>query len=307
MYSYDVLSEITDKHHGAVIAIGNFDGVHLGHKALLDEAGKLAKEQDKPFGVLTFEPHPRSLFRPDDPPFRISPKALKQERLKEVGLEFCVSLNFDWDFASQSAEDFVQNILTDGLKAAHIVIGFDFKFGQLRKGSAETIETAGLPVTSFDAVKNEHGEKIASSMIRQNLRKGHIEAANEMLGWDWEMRGSIQKGDRRGHELGYPTANFALGDTIHPAYGVYAAYAQIEGEEDWHKAAVNIGIRPMFELREGQVEAHLLDFPDRDIYGKTLRVKPAARLRSEAKFDSLEALIKQMDEDCVQARDLLES
>ncbi len=305
MQTYKVLSDIKADHQGAVIAIGNFDGVHIGHQALLQTAKNIAAEKNSPFGLLTFEPHPRALFRPDDPPFRITPYDLKMRRLEETSLDFSMSLNFDWDFASMSAEDFVQKILMDGLNAVHIVIGFDFKFGQLRKGSAETIQKAGLPVTCFDAVETAHGDKIASSTIRQHIRKGDIKTANALLGWEWELSGEIQKGDRRGHELGYPTANFSLGETIHPAYGVYAALAQIDGEEDWHKAAVNIGIRPMFELREGRVEAHLLDFPDRDLYGKTLRLKPVQRLRSEAKFDSLEALIAQMDEDCAKARNIL--
>ena len=305
MFKINRLKDLPDRSKNSVVAIGNFDGVHLGHQALLNTAKDIARSKNAPCGLLTFEPHPRSLFRPDDPPFRITPYDVKMDRLEKMGLDFCISLPFDWDFASRSAENFVQDILMNGLGAQHVVIGFDFKFGQLRKGSAQTIEAAGLPVTSFDPVETKDGHKIASSAIRGHLRKGEIAEANDLLGWDWVLSGIIQKGDQRGHDLGYPTANFGLGDTIHPAYGVYAAWAQIEDEDTWHKAAVNIGIRPMFELREGRVEAHLLDFPDRDLYGKTLYLKPFKRLRSEAKFNSLEALITQMDEDCAQTRAVL--
>lgn len=265
----------------------------------------MAKAKGVSFGVLTFEPHPRKLFRPDDPPFRITPPALKHRLLIDCGVDFIVSLPFDWDFASQSAGIFVQRVLQDALAPSHVFIGFDFRFGQLRKGSAETIEKAGIPVTAFSAVCDGKGEKYSSTAIRQFLRNGDIEAANALLGWTWEMQGAVFRGDRRGHELGYPTANVLLGDTLHPAYGIYATLVQIEGEDVWHKAATNIGIRPMFEVKTGQIEAHILDFKDRDIYGRILRIKPVKRLRGEAKFASLEALIAQMDEDCAQARQIL--
>lgn len=307
MKIFETLGDVPSSCTGGVIAIGNFDGVHKGHRALLQTAKDLAKAKNVPLGVLTFEPHPRKLFRPDDPPFRITPPSIKHRLLIEAGADFIVSLPFDWDFASQSADAFVQNILIDSLKAAHIVIGFDFRFGQLRKGGVETIEAAGLPVTAFAAACDAQGQKLSSTAIRNALRAGEIEAANVLLGWDWEIEGKIFRGDRRGHELGYPTANILLGDILHPAYGIYAAMVQIEGEDVWHAAATNIGIRPMFELKQGQVEAHILDFADRDIYDKTLHVRPVSRLRGEAKFPSLEALIAQIERDCVQTRDVLKA
>lgn len=289
---------------GNVVAIGNFDGVHKGHQALLRAAKGLADAHGKKLGVLTFEPHPRALFRPDDPPFRITPPGLKQERLAACGVDFTLSLPFDWDFASQSAEEFTQKILVDGLSPFRIFIGADFRFGQLRKGCLETLRAAKLAVTGIEAA-GDGAHKYSSTDIRQFLRSGDIAAANAILGWDWEIRGEIVRGDRRGHELGYPTANVPLKNVLHPAYGVYAAWVRVEGEEIWRKAATNIGIRPMFELKQGQVEAHILDFEDVDIYGKTLRLRPVRRLRGEAKFSSLEALITQMAEDCRQTRALL--
>lgn len=301
MESFDTYKHAPESLKSGVVVIGNFDGVHKGHLALIERAQRLAKEKGMHVSLLTFEPHPRKLFRPDDPPFRITPPALKAERLEASGVKGLFSLPFDWDFASQTAEDFVQDILVDGLAAAHIVVGYDFHFGQLRKGTAETIRAAGLPVEVVDEV-----EGVSSTAVRQALRKGDIAKANELLGWSWCVRGTVVKGDQRGRELGYPTANFALGDTVHPAYGVYAARVRIEGEEAWHSAAINIGIRPMFEIPEAQVESYIFDF-DREIYGEVLRVEPVQFLRGEAKFGSLDDLISQMKRDCDQAREILKA
>lgn len=305
MNIFQTLGDVPDSFKGGVIAIGNFDGVHGGHRALLREAKNMAEAKNIPLGVLTFEPHPRKLFRPDDPPFRITPPTIKHRLLFGAGVTFIVSLPFDWDFASQSAETFVRSVLTDGLAPAHVLIGFDFRFGQLRQGNAATIQNAGIPVTEFPSAQDEHGQKISSTAIRNALRAGDTATANRLLGWEWEIEGAVFRGDRRGHELGFPTANVLLGDILHPAYGIYAAMVQIEGEDLWRPAATNIGIRPMFELKQGQVEAHILDFEDRDIYGRLLRVRPVSRLRGEAKFPSLDALIAQIRRDCEQTRTLL--
>lgn len=304
MQYFESYTDLPSTAQGCVVVIGNFDGVHLGHQALLDRAREIAKEQDKNLAVLTFEPHPRQLFRPDDRPYRITPRDLKAERLKESGVDYVFSLPFDWDFASQTAEDFVQKILIDGLKASHIVIGYDFRFGQLRKGSADTIKDAGLSVTIIDQVVDHQVGELSSSRVRQLLRHGKIDEANAVLGWNWEIRGEIIKGDQRGRELGYPTANMNLEQTVHPAYGIYACFARIQGEDEWHMGACNIGIRPMFEIEAAQVETFIFDF-DREIYGQTLCVRPVARLRGEAKFNSLEELVVQMEKDCDLARSIL--
>ena len=305
MRLYESLSFLDPEHRDAVIAIGNFDGAHRGHRALIAQAKNKAQSLNKKLGVLTFEPHPRALFRPDDPPFRITPIRLKAEHLGDAGADFIVALPFDWSFASQSAEDFMAGILQDGFGAAHVMVGQDFRFGQLRKGTPEMIEASGIPVTLFEDVRDEHGMRYSSSAVREALRQGDITTANTILGWEWHIEGEIRHGDRRGHEIGYPTANVGMGDTLHPAYGVYAAWVQIEGEDEWRMAAVNIGIRPMFELQVGQVEAYILDFPDRDIYGRSLKIRPVARLRGEAKFDGLPALIAQIGADVAETRRIL--
>lgn len=306
MRIYESLSGLPDDIKGSILAIGNFDGVHKGHRALIAAAQRTALARNAPLGVLTFEPHPRTLFRPDDPPFRITPPRKKMELLAARGVDFVLCLPFDWNFASQSAEDFVQNVLHNALAPAHILTGDGFRFGQLRKGSIDTIRAAGLSASTFETVLDESGTRYASTAVRQALREGDIFAANDMLGWEWEIEGKIFRGDRRGHDLGYPTANIHLDGLVHPAYGVWASHVMIEGEDEWRMAATNIGIRPMFEVKVGQVEAHILDFPDRDIYGRRLRVKPVKRLRGEAKFADLPALIAQIEADCAQVRVLLQ-
>lgn len=305
MQSFDDFKNLPEDAKNAVIVIGNFDGVHLGHQALLSRAKAIARDSNKPLGVLTFEPHPRRLFHPDEPPNRITPLAMKAQRLESSGVDVLYSLPFNWDFASQSAERFVQEILKEGLNAAHVIVGFDFKFGQLRQGTPQTIIDSGIPVTVIDEVMGEQGQDLSSSRVRQLIRHGKMDEANDILGWNWEMRGEIFKGDQRGRELGYPTANMKLNDLVHPAYGVYACMARISGEDEWYMAATNIGIRPMFEVPLAQVETFIFDF-DREIYGKTLRVRPVKYLRGEAKFNSLDDLITQMEKDCTQAREILE-
>lgn len=300
------IDDIKPSDKGSVLVIGNFDGVHLGHVALLREGRETADELGVGLSVLTFEPHPRSLFRPDDPPSRITNAAMKAWRLEASGVDILFSLTFDWDFASQSADNFIELILKEAIAAKHVIVGYDFKFGQLRKGTPEDIKASGIDTTIIDKVSDHSAQKYSSSAVRSLLRKGNIDAANDILGWEWEMRGVIQKGDQRGREIGYPTANMVMGDMVHPAYGVYATLIQIEGHETWHKAATNIGIRPMFEVQEAQVESYIFDF-DEVIYGKQVRVRPVERLRGEAKFDSIEKLVDQMDKDCQLAKEILEA
>lgn len=299
------LADLPPELQGQVLLIGNFDGIHCGHQRLIEKAKNTAAITSKEVILLTFEPHPRALFRPDDPPFRLTPFPIKMRRLREEGVNGVVSLTFDWSFASQSADDFVQNILIKNLGASHIVVGDDFCFGQLRKGTPETIRHAGIPVTAVSPQNDPGGRKYSSSMIRQALREGRVQDANFMLGWHWEIEGEVVRGDQRGREMGYPTANIPLGETLHPSYGIYAAYVKLKEEFDWHPAAVNIGIRPMFELKVGQIEAFILGGFDRDIYGSNLRIRPVRKLRGEAKFNNLEDLKIQMKQDCLQAEEIL--
>lgn len=289
---------------GCVLCIGNFDGVHRGHRKLLAVARSIADESGTPVGVMTFEPHPRRLFRPDDPPFCITPPQVERRLLESLGVEVLFSLRFDWDFASQSAEAFIANVLDGGIRPSHVVVGYDFRFGQLRTGTADTLREAGYPVTVVEELADREHRAFSSSRVRVALRHGDLDTANRLLGWQWEVEGEVVTGNRRGHTLGFPTANVELGETLHPAYGVYAAWAMVQGEDVWRPAATNIGIRPMFELPVGQVEAHILDF-DRDIYGEPLRVRPVRKIRGEARYASVEELVRQMRVDCRITRELL--
>ncbi len=306
MTYFETYKNLSDEAKGCIIVIGNFDGVHLGHQALLQRARIIAKENNKKVGVLTFEPHPRQLFHSDEAPCRITPPALKVERLQKSGADIIFSLPFDWNFASRPPQDFVQQILVEGLAASHVVIGSDFKFGQLRSGNIKTIKDAGLQVNIVEEIiGKDEARKISSSSIRQYLQDGKIKQANALLGWPWEIRGKIIRGDQRGHKLGYPTANMELGKVLHPAYGVYACRVRIEEEEQWYKGVANIGIRPMFEVKTALVETFIFDF-DRNIYDRTLRVQPVKRLRGEAMFESLEKLVHQIEKDCIDAKAVLQ-
>lgn len=308
MEIYSALADIPPGARGCVVVIGNFDGVHRGHLALIDAARRIADRSGVPLAALTFEPHPRRLFRPDDPPFRLSDDAGRSALLAAAGVAHLYRLTFDWDFASLRAADFIDRVLRDGIGAVHVVVGADFCFGQLRRGTAQTLIDSGLPVTVVDKVGDEEGA-LSSSAVRQALRAGDIALATRLLGHPWDVSGVVQVGDRRGRELGYPTANVPLGEFLHPAYGVYAAWVKIveDGPDaPWLMAATNIGIRPMFALSVGQIEAHILDF-NRDIYGRTLCIRPVQKLRGEAKFDSLDALIAQIGRDCDEVRTILEA
>jgi len=304
MQVFSLSDTIPQEFLGAITAIGNFDGLHRGHMALLEVARKRALDAGKPFAVLTFEPHPRRLFRPDDAPFRITPLDVKLNRLEIAKADVVFVLDFTWDAAHLSADDFINKILKQKLGLQEIVVGNDFHFGQNRSGSIETLEAAGLHCTTLGLVKDATHTVYSATRIRGLLQAGHIEEANALLGWPWEIQAKVCHGDKRGRELGYPTANMALGETIHPAYGIYAAKVQIEGEKEWRMAASNIGIRPMFEAKVALIESFLLDY-EGDLYGKTLRVRPVKKIRDEAKFNSLEDLKIQMAKDCETARQIL--
>lgn len=287
----------------AVLAVGNFDSVHKGHAYLIAQAAVIAHKKNRPLAVLTFEPHPRRLFRPEDPPFCITPLKIKLERLEQQNVNFVYVLPFNWETASLSAEDFVKNII-GSINPDTIVIGEDFHFGHNRTGDRTTLQKHGYECHPVSLERDAQHGTISATRIRGLIQSGHIDDANNLLGWQWIIEGKVQKGDQRGRELGFPTANVPLGETIHPAYGVYATWVRIEGESDWRMAATNIGIRPMFEVNTALVEAHILDFSG-DIYGKNLEIMPVKKIRNEEKYESLNALIEQIQKDCATARDIL--
>ncbi len=292
---------------GAVLALGNFDGVHRGHQAVIAEAVRIAAETGRSSGVLSFEPHPRSVFRPQDPPYRLTPMRAKAHAIADLGVELLVNLHFDAAFAERTAENFVTEILHDGLGVAHIVAGYDFVFGHGRRGDAAMLERMGAElgfgVTILTPVSTGAGAIFSSTRIRELLVAGDPRGAAELLGRFWEIEGRVEHGDARGRTIGFPTANVALGDYLRPAPGVYAVRAGIEGPGgvDWHDAVANLGMRPTVGGIDLRLEVHLLDFAG-DLYGKHLRTAFVERIRPEQKFAGLDALKAQIARDVETAR-----
>ncbi len=299
---------------GAAVAIGNFDGVHLGHRAVIAEAGQLAHAHGRPWAVLTFEPHPRNLFRPGDPPFRLTLLRAKARFVAELGVDFMVALRFDRAFSSLSADDFIRRILVEGFHAGHVVAGYDFVFGKGRTGTCELLLRAGralgFDVTAVHAVRDKAGEVLSSSRARDALRRGDAAQAAAILGRAPEIEGRVMQGDKRGRTIGFPTANIALRDHLRPAGGVYAVRAAIEGDSGadgktiWRDGVANIGRRPTFGGEVEVLEVFLFDFAG-DLYGRRLRIRLIEHLRRERAFDGIDSLRAQIAEDSLRARRIL--
>jgi riboflavin kinase/FMN adenylyltransferase len=296
---------------GAVVAIGNFDGVHRGHRALIAEAKVQAEARRAPLAVLTFEPHPQEYFRPSSESFRLTPLRAKARLLADLGVDVLFALTFDGEMAKRSPQDFVLNVLMDGLGISGVVVGHDFEFGSKRAGNLATLaymgEMEGFSVTAFDTVTASGDEKISSTLIRQMLKQARPEDAARLLGHPWAVEARVEHGDARGREMGFPTANMHLGHCLAPAFGVYAVRVSIlEGDRavSRHDGVANFGIRPMYQVKVPLMETHLFDF-DGDLYGKYLSVELIRYIRPEAKFDGLPALVAQIGADAAKAREIL--
>jgi riboflavin kinase/FMN adenylyltransferase len=295
---------------GAVVAIGNFDGVHLGHQAVIGEAGRIARAAGVPHAVLTFEPHPRRVFRPDDPPFRLTPFRAKSRHLEALGVDLLFTLHFDLAFAAKSAEDFIDGVLVRNLGVRHAVVGYDFVFGHQRRGTPALLQSRGTDlgfgVTVVGPIAGAAGAVYSSTRIRELLAAGSPGKAAALLGRFWEIEGRVERGDARGRTIGFPTANLMLDDYLRPAAGVYAVRVGIDegGRTLWHDGVANLGQRPTFGGSDLRLEAHLFDF-DHDLYGRHLRVALIEHLRPERKFPGIDALKAQIAEDAAQARAVL--
>jgi riboflavin kinase/FMN adenylyltransferase len=296
---------------GAVVAIGNFDGVHRGHRALIAEAKIQAEARRSPLAVLSFEPHPQEFFKPSPESFRLTPLRAKSRLLSDLGVDALFALTFDGDMAQRTPQDFVINVLVNGLGIGGAVVGHDFEFGQKRAGNLAALaymgEMEGFTVTAFDTVTASGDEKISSTLIRQMLKQARPEEAARLLGRFWAVEARVEHGDARGREMGFPTANMHLGHCLAPAYGVYAVRVNIlEGDRAVarHDGVANFGIRPMYQVNVPLMETHLFDF-DGDLYGKYLSVELIQYIRPEAKFPSQEALIAQIAADAAKAREIL--
>ena len=294
----------------SVIALGNFDGVHLGHQAVVNQARAIAREHGARLAVLTFEPHPRQVFQPGAPPYRLTPLRIKAHQLEALGVDFLFVLHFDEALANLTAEHFVMDVLVQGLKGRHVVVGYNFAFGHRRLGNAQLLQELadreGFGMTQVSPVEGPAGIIYSSTLIRDYLLRGEPEKAAALLGRYWEIEGRVETGAKLGRKLGFPTANVPLGDFIHPATGVYAVRAGVDRGADtaWYDGAANLGQRPTVDGKGILLEVHLFDFDD-DLYGKHLRVGLVIRLRPERKFDGLEALKEQIAKDCRKARFVL--
>jgi riboflavin kinase / FMN adenylyltransferase len=289
---------------GGVIAIGNFDGVHRGHQALLGLAGGIARDAGAPFGLVTFEPHPRTFFRPEDPVFRLSPLAFKSRLVAGLGAGFVAALTFDRAFAALEPETFVRDVLVGRFAAAHVVTGYDFHFGRGRKGNAATLKSLGkdlgFAVSSIEQVTDEDGvAPVASSAIRAALRHGNVEGAAHQLGYWWTVLGDVVAGDGRGRDLGFPTANLVLEPGCEPKEGIYAVRVRIDDEpgRPARPGAAYIGTRPTFGTARRFLEVYLLDYAG-DLYGRRLAIELVSFVRPDQAFEGAEALTRQMDADC---------
>ncbi|MCC5978065.1 MAG: bifunctional riboflavin kinase/FAD synthetase [Salinarimonas sp.] len=290
---------------GAVIAIGNFDGVHRGHQQLIAQAQAMARARGVPAAILTFSPHPRAFFAPDRPFFRITPQRERVRVMRKLGLDGVIIRRFDATLAATTARDFLERFVVEEIGASGVVVGHDFHFGKGREGNPSLLEAfctaQGIACTIVPVVE-ETGGAISSSAIRTALAEGDIETANHLLGYRWFVTAPIRHGEKRGRDLGYPTANMALRAGCALRHGIYAVRMAVNGA--LHDGVASFGRRPTFDDGAPLLETFLFDFSG-DLYGAEASVEFLAFLRPEARFDSAEALIAQMDDDSLRARAIL--
>jgi riboflavin kinase/FMN adenylyltransferase len=308
-------SDLPHPSEGTAITIGAYDGVHLGHRAVIGEVCRMAAERGLRSAVVTFDRHPASVVRPESAPLLLTDLEQKLELLAETDVDYVVVVRFDEERAHEPAEEFVTEILVQGLGARLVVVGEDFHFGYQRKGNVDLLAemgglhefaVTGLDLVGADGSPADADGQVSSTAIRRALVEGRLHEANAMLGRPHEVRGVVSDGDKRARDLGFPTANVSVaGDRMLPADGIYAGwYERPDGSV--HPTAISLGRRPTFyETADASLlEAHLLDFAG-DLYGEEAKVRFVARLRDEVKFDSVDALVVQMAADCDQARELL--
>jgi riboflavin kinase/FMN adenylyltransferase len=298
---------VNEDDRGASAAIGNFDGVHIGHQSVIDLARAAGGEA--PLGIGTFEPHPRQFFAPASDPFRLTSAETRAHRLEKLGVERLYELPFNATLSALTPEEFARDVIVEGLGLKHVVIGADFCFGKGRAGTAEDLQAfgkaMGFGVTIAPLLKGGE-EQVSSTAIRKALTEGRPRDAAAMLGHWHRIDGPVIGGDQRGRDLGFPTANMSLDDLHPPNFGVYAVLVDVlEGPHAGsYKGAASVGVRPMFGENKANIETFLFDFSG-DLYGTQLSIALVEFLRPEWKFDSLEALVAQIDADCAQCRDIL--
>ena len=295
---------------GGVYAVGNFDGLHQGHLAVLNITQSIAQALRVTFGVVTFEPHPKSVSQPKRTYFRLTPFRSKWYKFVSLGVEWVIIRRFNQALQQTSPEQFLEDILWGQIGAVHLVVGYNFRFGYKRRGNFELLknftERKKIGVTWVGQVTDKDGVIYSSSAIRSALTAGDPRLACHLLGEPWCLVGRVVKGEQRGRYIGFPTANIQLGLALRPAFGVYAVYVGIEEKSGllWYKGVANIGLRPTLGGKVERLEVHLLNFAG-NLYGKIIRVQLIEYLRTEHKLESLSILQEHIRQDALQAQQLL--
>jgi riboflavin kinase/FMN adenylyltransferase len=296
-------SAVPERLRGGIVALGNFDGFHKGHQAVVARAVHRARAEERPVLVATFDPHPVRHFKPDLPPFRLTTLDQRERLFAAAGAHAMIVFRFDAGLAAVTAPDFVTDQLASRIGAAGVVTGEDFTFGKGRGGDVELLKFLGRAnQMSVDAVApvEEEGEPVSSSRIREALQQGDCETATRLLTRPFAVEGEVEHGDKRGRTLGYPTANLSLGNYLRPRFGVYAVRGTL-ADGSRLAGAANLGVRPTFDPPRELLEPYFFDF-DEEIYGERIQVELISFIRPEAKYDSLDALKAQMSADCAEAR-----
>ena len=297
---------VPDELKGSIVALGNFDGFHLGHQAVVGRAVARAFHERRPVIVATFDPHPVRFFKPDVPPFRLTSLDQRERLFAHAGADAMLVFRFDRKLASTSAEEFVSQLLAGRIGAAGVITGDDFTFGKGRAGNADALRTLGAysgVIAETVAPVLLDGVRISSGRVREALAAGDTATATHMLTRPFAVEGPVQRGDQRGRTLGYPTANLALGDYQRPKYGIYAVRVTLDDGSE-HPGVASLGVRPTFEPPQELLEAHVFGF-NGDLYGRMIEVALHAFIRDEQKFADADALAAQMREDEASARTLL--
>ncbi len=299
-------SGLSKSEQGAVIALGNFDGIHRGHQAVINVAKTVAQKAGKPLGLAMFNPHPRRYFKPDEADFLLMSRKVRGEVISAMGVEKCYEIPFDDALRNMDDVEFVEEVLHKGLGISHVVVGDDFGYGKKRCGNIETLQThcadRGIGVTPVQPVGlHKLYGKYGSTEIRDALKNGNVFHAAHMLSRPWQVDGVVSLGAQRGRTIGFPTANIPFGDFIRPKHGVYCVEVRLEDEDKWRPAVANTGTRPTVGGEEARIEAHIFDF-DQDIYGQHVDVRFRSFIREEMKFDSFDILKTQIAKDAAGAR-----
>lgn len=300
--------DLSSRDRGAAVAMGSFDGVHRGHQQVIALAADAARDLDVPLGVITFDPHPRAYFRPDEPAFRLMRFDQQARALEAMGVDTLYVLPWDAELATMTDREFAARVLHEGLGARHVAVGFDNSFGKDRTGTPDTMRAygreLGFGVSVAEEVTDLGGEKFSSTAVREALRDGHPEEATRVLGRPFAIEGVVQRGRQLGRKLGLPTANVRLEDYVAPKFGVYATRTRLQDGRRLPGVA-NIGVNPTVEgITKALLEVWLFDF-DEDLYDQTIETDLIAFLRPEEKFAGLDAMAAQVMRDAAQARALL--